>query len=64
MVKKEQSRGITEQGSNVKLLDCTLRDGGYVNDFNFGKANINKIINTIAMVKIIMSLGVGPSLRS
>ena len=23
--------------NNIKLLDCTLRDGGYVNDWNFGK---------------------------
>lgn len=25
---------------NVKLLDCTLRDGGYVNDWNFGHSTI------------------------
>lgn len=25
---------------NIKLLDCTLRDGGYINDWNFGKAAI------------------------
>ena len=58
MVKKEQSRGITEQGSNVKLLDCTLRDGGYVNDFNFGKANINKIINRLSTTNVdIIEIG-------
>lgn len=22
---------------NIKVLDCTLRDGGYINDWNFGK---------------------------
>lgn len=27
----------------VKLLDCTLRDGGYVNDWNFGKREIRGI---------------------
>ncbi len=21
---------------NISLLDCTLRDGGYINDWNFG----------------------------
>ena len=26
---------------NISLLDCTLRDGGYVNDWNFGH---NKLI--------------------
>ena len=34
----------------IRLLDCTLRDGGYVNDWNFGeetiKGFIKKIINT------------------
>ena len=28
----------------IKILDCTLRDGGYVNDFQFGKNAIKKII--------------------
>lgn len=28
---------------NVHLLDCTLRDGGYLNDWNFGKDNIASI---------------------
>ena len=28
----------------IKLLDCTLRDGGYVNDWSFGKNNISSII--------------------
>lgn len=25
---------------NIKLLDCTLRDGGYVNDWEFGQDNL------------------------
>ena len=32
---------------NIKLLDCTLRDGGYVNEFNFGKTNIINIIKML-----------------
>ncbi len=28
----------------VKILDCTLRDGGYINDWKFGNGNICKII--------------------
>lgn len=28
---------------SIKLLDCTLRDGGYVNDWRFGYANIVSI---------------------
>ena len=27
----------------IKLLDCTLRDGGYVNDWKFGKSAIKDI---------------------
>ncbi len=34
-----------EDKNNIKILDCTLRDGGYVNDWNFGKENIEGIIN-------------------
>ena len=29
---------------SIKLLDCTLRDGGYVNDWNFGIGSIENII--------------------
>ncbi len=29
---------------NVRLLDCTLRDGGYVNNWEFGRQNIEDII--------------------
>lgn len=29
--------------SEIKLLDCTLRDGGYVNEWNFGKKAICEI---------------------
>jgi 4-hydroxy 2-oxovalerate aldolase len=28
----------------IKILDCTLRDGGYINNFQFGKEAISKII--------------------
>ena len=30
--------------SIIKLLDCTLRDGGYINDWNFGNHTIKDII--------------------
>lgn len=32
----------------IKLLDCTLRDGGYVNDWKFGKAAISDMIEKLA----------------
>lgn len=33
--------------SELKILDCTLRDGGYVNDFHFGRYAIGKIISQL-----------------
>ncbi len=32
---------------NIKILDCTLRDGGYVNDWQFGNTNIKKIVQAL-----------------
>ncbi len=34
--------------NNIKLLDCTLRDGGYYNNWNFQFNNIQKYLNNIA----------------
>lgn len=30
---------------NIKLLDCTLRDGGYINDWNFGNSVIKYMMH-------------------
>ena len=38
----------------IKILDCTLRDGGYINDWNFGEANIKRIIKNLNQSKIDM----------
>lgn len=32
---------------NIKLLDCTLRDGGYVNDWKFGQRNLISIFERL-----------------
>ena len=32
---------------NIKVLDCTLRDGGYINDWNFTNNQIENIINSL-----------------
>lgn len=32
---------------SIKLLDCTLRDGGYLNDWNFGNAGILSIFRRL-----------------
>ncbi|NLL06788.1 MAG: 3-hydroxy-3-methylglutaryl-CoA lyase [Clostridiaceae bacterium] len=34
--------------NRIKVLDCTLRDGGYVNNWEFGKNNIINIINKLS----------------
>ena len=33
--------------NNIKILDCTLRDGGYTNEWNFGKKNIKTILQNL-----------------
>lgn len=37
---------------DILILDCTLRDGGYVNNNNFGYDNISKIIDALNKSKI------------
>lgn len=44
--------------NDVQLLDCTLRDGGYVNDWSFGEDAISDIIHRIENSNIdILELG-------
>ena len=38
--------------SNIKVLDCTLRDGGYINDWDFGKEKSKIIINLLQKAKL------------
>ena len=33
--------------TEIKLLDCTLRDGGYINDWEFGNENIINIFERL-----------------
>ena len=32
---------------NIQVLDCSLRDGGYLNDWNFGKHTIIDTFNRL-----------------
>ena len=34
--------------TNVHVLDCTLRDGGYINDWNFGDENAKEIVTQLS----------------
>ena len=36
----------------ISLLDCTLRDGGYVNDWKFGRINIASIFERLVDANI------------
>jgi len=38
--------------NNIKLLDCTLRDGGYINNWNFGYRTIKKVIEKLSQSNI------------
>ncbi len=38
--------------SQFKLLDCTLRDGGYINDWNFGHSVIKSIIRNLVAAQM------------
>lgn len=40
------------RAENIKLLDCTLRDGGYVNEWEFGEFNIRRIISSLNLARI------------
>ena len=37
---------------NIKILDCTLRDGGYINDWDFIESHSIKILNSLNSSKI------------
>ena len=38
--------------ANVQILDCTLRDGGYINNFQFGDSAITDIVQKLGEAKI------------
>lgn len=38
--------------SKISLLDCTLRDGGYVNNWEFGVSNIEHIIESLLAASV------------
>ncbi|SCG99262.1 4-hydroxy-2-oxovalerate aldolase 4 [uncultured Clostridium sp.] len=38
--------------NKVKVLDCTLRDGGYINNWQFGEKNIRAIIENLVLAGV------------
>lgn len=44
--------------NNIKLLDCTLRDGGYINNWEFGKSVISRLVDQVLIAGVeVMELG-------
>lgn len=44
--------------SNIKILDCTLRDGGYVNNWQFGEKIIKGVVKDLSAASIdIIEIG-------
>ena len=37
---------------SIKILDCTLRDGGYINDWSFGEKSINFIVDRLKSLRL------------
>ena len=37
---------------SIQILDCTLRDGGYINDWKFGRKTIKSILDKLEKAKI------------
>jgi 4-hydroxy 2-oxovalerate aldolase len=49
---------FTEESKPIRLLDCTLRDGGHVNGWHFGEGSIKGIINRLSAARTdIIELG-------
>ena len=38
--------------NELKILDCTLRDGGYYNNWNFSIELINKYLKVMSEIKV------------
>lgn len=38
--------------SEIKLLDCTLRDGGYVNNWEFGEKCISEVLSALSASRV------------
>lgn len=37
---------------SIRVLDCTLRDGGYINDWRFGRKTIMSILDKLDQAHI------------
>ena len=58
MTESSQRRTETGPTDEVHLLDCTLRDGGYYNDWDYSPAVVHRYVRAIAAARVpIAELG-------
>ena len=38
--------------NKISILDCTLRDGGYINNWDFTNDNINNIVKSLVLSNV------------
>lgn len=51
--------------NEIKLLDCTLRDGGYINNWEFGKSVISRLVDQVLIAGVeVMELGYLSTIQS
>ena len=44
----------------IKILDCTLRDGGYYNDWSFNKDLVDRYLQAMSLCNVdIVELAIG-----
>ena len=41
-----------KKNQSIKLLDCTLRDGGYYNNWDFSNDLVNDYLKTMSLVGV------------
>ena len=41
-----------ENKNKINILDCTLRDGGYYNNWFFEKELVNEYLQVMSMIKV------------
>ena len=49
----------------TKILDCTIRDGGYINNWNFSQLQVRELYKTLVNSKVdYMEIGFRDNLKT
>ena len=50
--------GANINNMNLQILDCTLRDGGHYNDWDFSESIVKKYLSSMSSAKVdIVEIG-------